>query len=230
MWTRVWRLAFCALIAGGCGSATVENGGSARVSTSAPARVDMPSSTVSVVVPSGGTAELIPLPIVDEPPPNAYSREEFGGWIDADRDCQRSRSEVLIAESTASVTFTKPSKCTVATGKWLDPWSGIVTTSAKALDVDHTVPLANAWRSGAWQWDRSKRVAFANELSDPNHLIAIPLGENRSKGDRGPEGWRPPAPSAWCRYAHAWTAIKAKWGLSAVTAEWRALVEMAASC
>jgi len=184
-----------------------------------------------------GTSSAEPLPggitnlVIAEPHGDGYDRDLFGGdWADVDRDCQNTRAEVLIAESQTPVTFTTASSCTVATGQWLDPWSGALNTTASALDVDHTVPLANAWRSGAWSWTPEQRAAYANDLVDDAHLIAIPAGENRSKGDDGPEGWRPPAQSAWCAYARVWTAIKAKWNLTATAAEWSALLEMAATC
>jgi hypothetical protein len=128
------------------------------------------------------------------------------------------------------VTFTTTRDCTVATGQWIDPWSGAITTSARDLDIDHTVPLANAWRSGAWAWTPAQRVAYANDIADLPHLDAILLSENRSKGDDGPEQWRPPSPSAWCAYARAWTQIKARWQLSATPAEWDAVLELASAC
>lgn len=169
------------------------------------------------------------LPIA-EPQPAGYDRALFGDWIDADADCQNTRAEVLITESQVAPSFTTARGCTVATGLWVDPWSGTPNTAASALDVDHTVPLANAWRSGAWAWTGDQRVAFANDLAADDHLIAIPLGLNRSKGDDGPEEWRPPDPGSWCRYARVWTDIKARWGLSATDAEWAAILEMANTC
>jgi hypothetical protein len=190
----------------------------------APAAAPLPTTALP------RTGEIATLSIADAHP-EGYERDLFGaGWTDADGDCQDTRAEVLVLESRTAVTFTTPSDCTVAGGEWIDPWSGAVTTSARALDVDHTVPLANAWRSGAWAWTAAQRVAYANDLADAGHLIAIPLGENRSKGDDGPEGWRPPARGSWCAYAQTWTSIKARWGLSATPAEWAALVEMATTC
>ena len=189
-----------------------------------------PPSTPASTTSAGRTGEIATLPIA-APHPEGYVRDLFGaGWTDADRDCQDTRAEVLVLESRTPVTFTTPTACTVATGEWIDPWSGTVSTSARALDIDHTVPLANAWRSGAWAWTPALRSAYANDITDAGHLIAIPLGENRSKGDDGPEAWRPPQRSAWCAYAQTWTSIKAKWGLSATPAEWAALQEMAATC
>ena len=221
--------------------AIAANDGSPRVSverTRRGAGAEPPSATLrttptTALAPTTAaprTGEIATLAIADAHP-EGYERDQFGaGWTDADGDCQDTRAEVLVLESRTVVTFTTPASCTVAGGEWIDPWSGTVTTSARALDVDHTVPLANAWRSGAWAWTAAQRVAYANDLADAGHLIAIPLGENRSKGDDGPEGWRPPARASWCAYAQTWTSIKARWGLSATPAEWAALLEMAATC
>ncbi len=188
--------------------------------------VAAPASTAPFALPGG----LAPLAVAEPSHADSYDRDLFTHWIDADGDCQDTRAEVLVVESRVPVTFTSASSCTVSTGDWLDPWSGAASTTARALDVDHTVPLANAWRSGAWSWTPEQRRAFANDLSDAPHLVAIPLGENRAKGDKGPEAWRPPSRSAWCEYARAWTAIKARWSLTASPSEWSALVEMGATC
>ena len=172
---------------------------------------------------------LVQLAIAGPTHTDSYKRSLFGDWQDVDHDCQDTRAEVLIAESAAPITM-KPGTCTVASGQWTDPWSGQVTTDGRALDVDHDVPLANAWRSGAWAWDSTRLHAYANDVADADHLNAILLGENRSKGDGGPEQWKPPAPASWCHYALAWDHVKATWGLTATPAEWSALVAMAATC
>ena len=220
------------LVTSGDGGRSVRTAPRVGVSTStttdAPATTST-SATSTTSAPGGPTGELAALRIAD-PQPDGYDRDRFGDWIDDDGDCRDTRAEVLAAESRVAVTYTTAAACTVATGEWLDPWSGSVTTSARALDVDHTVPLANAWRSGAWAWTPEQRRAYANDVTDAGHLIAIPLGENRSKGDAGPEDWKPPAPSSWCAYAQLWASIKARWDLSATPAEWAALQEMAATC
>jgi hypothetical protein len=67
-------------------------------------------------------------------------------------------------------------------------------------------------------------------LVDADHLVAIAASENESKGADGPDEWRPPRSSAWCRYALAWDRVKAKWHLTATPAEWEALLAMARTC
>ncbi len=159
-----------------------------------------------------------------------YNRKDWKHWIDPDRDCQNTRAEVLIAESAAPVTFTRDRECTVATGRWLDPFTGTTFTEAGDLDVDHLVPLANAHRSGGWKWSADQKERFANSTDYENHLIAVDKSANRAKGARGPEGWQPPNHSYHCQYALDWIAIKDKWELTATAGEWDALAEMLERC
>lgn len=205
----------------------VRSSSSTSTSTSTSTSRTSPSTTSTTT--AVGTT-LLPLAIVDAPAAPHYDRAEFGNWNDPDGDCQNTRAELLITRSAAPVTFTTASDCTVATGSWTDPWSGLTSTVAHDFDIDHTVPLANAWRSGAWQWNRAQRVTYANDLGDADHLVTVIASENRSKGDDGPEAWRPAEQASWCKYATVWDHIKAKWRLSATTAEWAALKEMAATC
>jgi hypothetical protein len=173
---------------------------------------------------------LLALTIAAQTHQSSYDRDaDFGGWI-SQHGCQDTRATVLIRTSQAPVTFTSSSNCTVKTGRWTDPWSGAVTTVAHDFQIDHTVPLANAWDSGAWSWSQSQRVAYANDLVDQDHLVPILASENESKGADGPDQWKPPSHGAWCRYALVWDHIKAKWHLSATASEWAALEQMAATC
>lgn len=186
--------------------------------TGGPASTGLPGGLRRLVIAPQDTAH---------PSPRTF----FGdGWIDADGDCQNTRAEVLIAESTASVTFTTSSNCTVATGRWVDPWSGDVVTSATEVQIDHDVPLAEAWRSGAWAWTTEQRMLFANDLTEPWQLNALLNTENDTKSDSDPAQWKPPLQSTWCLYAQAWTTIKARYGLTADQAEWDALLTMARTC
>ncbi|MDA1003153.1 MAG: hypothetical protein O3B31_07360 [Chloroflexi bacterium] len=160
----------------------------------------------------------------------AYARSSWDHWVDADGDCQDARQEVLIAESRIVVSFETSALCRVLAGEWLDQYTGQVLADPGDLDVDHLVPLQNAHLSGGWAWSSSQRRDYANDLTDPDHLIAVTAAANRSKGARGPEEWRPPLAAYWCRYAVDWIEIKDRWLLSVTSAEWSSLLIMLATC
>ncbi|RLT45957.1 MAG: HNH endonuclease, partial [Chloroflexi bacterium] len=159
-----------------------------------------------------------------------YDRGAWNHWVDADNDCQNTRAEVLIAQSLAPVTFTTSSNCTVLSGRWYDPYTNAYFTIAHDLDVDHFVPLGNAHSAGGSDWAPERKRDYANSLSDVDHLIAVSLSANRSKGNRAPDEWMPPNRSYWCEYAYDWIRIKTAWGLAATQTEWAALQTMTATC
>ena len=158
-----------------------------------------------------------------------YVRDEWPHWRDEDGDCQDTRQEVLIAESRTPAIL-DAAGCRVVSGWWIDPLTGEEFTNPSDLDVDHQVPLANAFRAGGWGWNRDTRSRYANYLPDPWHLVALGASTNRSKSDKGPDEWRPPQPSAWCNYAREWKMVKQRWLLAITEPEQRALTEMEASC
>ena len=43
------------------------------------------------------------------------------------------------------------------------------------------IPLKNAHDSGGWACDKDKKSAFANEMSQEDHLIAVTASANRGK-------------------------------------------------
>ena len=162
-----------------------------------------------------------------------YNRRDWRHWIDADRDCQNTRAEVLIAESVAPVSFDPEDdgdKCRVLAGRWVGPWTGEVFTDASDLDIDHHVPLGHAHESGGWRWDSERKRAYANDLNHPESLQATSAPVNRSKGKQPPDEWRPDEADSWCRYAADWVTVKQNWELTVTASEVAALEEMLSTC
>jgi DNA uptake protein ComE-like DNA-binding protein len=157
-----------------------------------------------------------------------YNRELFRHWIDADGDGCDTRDEVLIAESLTPVTI--GAGCSLSGGTWLSPYDMVSTTNASSFDVDHFVPLAEAWDSGAANWDSATRQAFANDLDFSMSLIAVTASSNRSKSDRDPAEWLPTNSAYHCEYAVAWVQVKVRWKLTIDSAEKEKLLSLANSC
>ena len=158
-----------------------------------------------------------------EPEENSpsYERSFYRHWIDADEDDEKTRDEVLIEESLVPVMIQENSRGNrkVVTGLWVGPYTGLVTTNPKKLQIDHMVPLKEAHISGARNWNSQKKRDFANDLELPQALIAVKGGANQSKGSRDPAHWMPPNRSYWCHYIEGWVTVKKKWGLSMDQAE-----------
>ena len=132
------------------------------------------------------TLAIIVAPIPEDIP--EYSRSQYKHWIDEDGDCQDARQEALISESLIEVIFESERKCRVAMGRWYGAFTGIYVEAPGDLDIDHLVPLKNAHDSGGWAWSSARREQYANYLGDPDHLIAVTKGANRSKRSEGAGG------------------------------------------
>jgi hypothetical protein len=171
---------------------------------------------------SASTHELV----VAEDKLSGYKRSAFKHWIDADRNGCNTRAEVLIEEA-----IVKPKigpKCKLTGGKWLSTYDGKTITNASQLDVDHMVPLAEAWRSGAWKWTSAQRQAFANDLENSEALIAVTASTNRSKGDKDPSLWMPA--NDQCVYIQNWISIKIKYSFTADSQEAEKLNSLVSTC
>jgi hypothetical protein len=169
------------------------------------------------------------LTVAPEGPREGYERQAFKHWVDADQDGCDTREEVLIEESLIPAT-TEVSGCSVTAGEWFSPYDTMTFVAPGGLDIDHVVPLGEAWDSGASAWDTARRQDYANDLEDPQALIAVSAGSNRSKSDRDPAEWQPPSVEYWCTYVSDWVTVKVVWGLSADEAEVQALRDMLVTC
>jgi len=103
-------------------------------------------------------------------------------------------------------------------------------TAARALDIDHLVPLAEAWDSGVSAWTAKEREAYANDLGDDRALIAVSASSNRSKADQDPTAWQPPAADYRCTYTTDWVAMKTRWPFAIDDAELTALTDVLGRC
>ncbi|MBG6094069.1 HNH endonuclease family protein [Nocardioides luteus] len=166
----------------------------------------------------------------------AYERSVFGGsWADSDGNGCNQRDDVLLRDA-LEVRTGQQGRCDhdVLAGTWVDPYTGRRLTftdlkepgQAQAIQIDHIVPLSEAWRSGASRWPEDRRRAFANDL---DNLLAVDGPTNMSKGDADPAGWRP-RKGFQCAYATRWVESKARWSLAVDDSERRALGEMLGYC
>jgi hypothetical protein len=140
-----------------------------------------------------------------------YDRDDWGGWIDEDGDCQNTTAEILIRDSQTQVSF---DGCRVVSGLWNLPYSGGSTTSASQIDIDHIIPLNWAHGHGGDRWSSERKKAFAN---DADNLLATSSSANRSKGAKGPDQWMPSIDK--CSYARRWEGLIEKYALKATTRE-----------
>ncbi|WP_338704082.1 HNH endonuclease family protein (plasmid) [Streptomyces sp. Q6] len=159
---------------------------------------------------------------------SGYERTAFHHWVDADHDGCDTRAEVLKAE--AFISPQSGARCKISGGEWYSSYDNTYVGDAHQLDVDHMVPLAEAWDSGAATWSANQREAYANDLGDERSLRVVSAKTNRAKGDQDVAQWLPPFAGARCAYVADWVATKMRWQLAVDTAEKRAITKELASC
>ena len=164
------------------------------------------------VTATNGTVAMLESLTVSDAPVEGYNRDYFYHWSTQANGCD-TRVAVLARE----VKNGTVQGCDVK-GEWVSIYDGVTTTNASDLDIDHMVPLKEAWVSGANQWDDSTREAFANDLEGPYSLIAVSASSNRSKSDKDPSTWMPTALDG-CEYVARWVNVKHRWNLTVDTAE-----------
>ena len=155
-----------------------------------------------------------------------YDRSLFKHWIDADKNGCDTRKEVLIAEAIVKPKIGK--KCVLTGGKWLSSFDGKSHTKDSGLDVDHLVPLAEAWRSGAWAWTDKERENYANFIEQEWMLNAVTASVNRSKSDRDIANWLPK--KNVCEYLRGWVIVKAHFNLTVDAAEAKIIDKNYSTC
>lgn len=168
----------------------------------------------------------------------SYSRDAYGsGWSDVDGNGCNQRDDVLLRDAVpGSTRVQRQGGCDhdVLAGTWRDPYTGTTLSfddlkdlsQAQAIQIDHIVPLAEAWLSGAAGWPDERRRQYANDLGN---LLAVDGPTNAGKGADDPAAWRP-RKAFQCAYAVRWIGTKHRWGLAADPSEIAALRELLATC
>jgi len=187
----------------------------------------VPADATPPGIPSKASAQsqLNGLTVATEGSSSGYSRDLFPHWITISGACN-TRETVLRRDGSNVVVN---SSCAATSGSWYSPYDGATWSNAADVDIDHIVPLSEAWRSGASSWTTSRRQSFANDLSHPQ-LIAVTDNVNQSKGDQDPSTWQPSRTAYRCTYAKMWIASKSFWGLRLQSSEKSALQTMLNTC
>lgn len=172
------------------------------------------------------SSEIISLSDPQPPPKSAnkslaidikkYNRKDWPHWIDADKDCQDTRAEILIRDTRSIIKYKRSKPCNVSWGEWLDPYTNQTFYKASDIDIDHIVPLAHAHKMGGKLWSRKQKRAFANDFEN---LLAIEDNVNQSKGAKPPQRWMPDNREFHCKYLNKWKYIKAKYHLKSTKDE-----------
>ena len=188
----------------------------ASTSTSAPSAAPAPASGL-----------LGALTVAAEGSRNGYDRSLFSHWRDTNGSGCDARQDTLAEQVIGFPQVDLFDSCVIVEGDWYSIFDGVTHAgSPSELDIDHVVALAEAWDSGASNWDSATRRRFAN---DPAHLVAVTAPSNRTKGDSDLAEWRP-LRSAWCVTATITAQVKAAYGLSVDRAEYDAIAEMLGTC
>ncbi|SHM45667.1 HNH endonuclease family protein [Cryptosporangium aurantiacum] len=166
---------------------------------------------------------------------SSYERDAFGdSWSDAATGVQfarngcDTRNDILRRDAVPGTIRTKngTSGCKVTAGTWVSQYDGARYTNKSKIQIDHIVPLARAWASGAKRWSAARRLAFAN---DPDNLLAVDGSSNQSKSDKGPSAWRPPK-AYQCGYAVRYIGAVSKYQLPITKSDKSALTSMLDGC
>ncbi|WP_435975419.1 HNH endonuclease [Streptomyces sp. Qhu_M48] len=176
-----------------------------------PLAVPSPALSANVVLLPDALAELTEA--AEEPA--GFQVSAFPHWnagLDPADGCD-TRSEVLLTEAVEAPTT--GAGCALTGGRWTSPYDGQSVSDPATLRVDHLVPLAEAWESGASDWTADRRERFANDQGAAATLVAVTARSQRDRAGRDPAAWVPTDAARYCRYLGDWVGTKLRWDLSA---------------
>ncbi|MEC5148550.1 DUF1524 domain-containing protein [Cryobacterium sp. GrIS_2_6] len=175
---------------------------------------------------------LATLAVKGKAPKTGYDRVgDFGtAWLDVDRNGCDTRNDVLSRDLTS---VAKSGTCTVMTGTIVSPYTNATiafvrgAATSALVQIDHVVPLANAWQTGAQQLSQAQRVSLAN---DPLNLLAVDGRSNEQKSDGDTATWLPANKAYRCHYVARQISVKATYGLWVTQAERDAMTRVLDTC
>ncbi|NCA07514.1 MAG: HNH endonuclease [Micrococcales bacterium] len=177
------------------------------------------------------TTVLAKIAIKGRAPKTGYDRALFSdGWGDIGECDTRN---FILQRDLVSITWRESPRCTVATGILSDPYTaktiyfvrGVGTSNA--VQIDHVVPVSDAWQKGAQKLSSAQRYSFYN---DPLNLLAVDGISNMQKSDSDAASWLPPNRKFWCSYVARQIAVKFKYHLWVTRAEHDSMARVLASC
>nr|WP_235423611.1 HNH endonuclease family protein [Pseudarthrobacter chlorophenolicus] len=178
--------------------------------------------------------QLEGIPVKGRAPKTGYARDEFGpAWADTDHNGCDTRNDILARDLTGETFKAGTNNCVVMTGTLADRYTGTSISfvrgqaTSSAVQIDHIVPLSDAWQKGAQQLSGDQRRELAN---DPLNLMAADGPTNSAKGDKDAATWLPPNKAFRCGYVARQTAVKAKYNLWVTKAEHDAIAGILQDC
>lgn len=194
-----------------------------------------PTSPEAVTAPTGAAlAAALKLPTQGRAPKTGYARAQFGkAWTDDNtalwgRNGCDTRNDILKRDLT-NIAWKNKVHCAVKSGVLADKYSGTTiqfvrgASTSSAVQIDHIIPLSNAWQTGAQAWPSTKRVQFAN---DPLNLNASKGSLNGQKSDADAATWLPPNKAYRACYAAQMVSVRTKYGLWTTPADKATLVRL----
>lgn len=204
----------------------------ARTPTPTPTPVGSPTTAANPASDQDALNVLATLSIQPKSAESSYDRlVDFGtAWLDVDHNGCDTRDDILARDLT---TVVKHGACTVESGTLIDPYTGktIAFTrgveSSRAVQIDHVVPLGDAWATGASLLTLAQRESLAN---DPLNLLAVDGPTNEAKSDKDASEWLPPSVGFACTYVARQIAVKATYHLWVTQAEHDKMASVLSAC
>lgn len=163
-------------------------------------------------------------------PKTGYARTMFMDDWRTENNCDKRN---IILRRDLSKTIIGKDGCTVLSGVLYDPYTAATINfhrgfgTSSDVQIDHIVPLSDAWQKGAQQFSYKKRNNFAN---DPLNLLAVDGPANMQKSDGDSATWLPPNKIYRCAYVARQIAVKLKYGLWVTEAEKDAAIRILNNC